>query len=365
MGTHVNSDRRLRHDWRQNRLGMFVAVITCCILPFAGTPAEQVLDASIAGPLPAVAVPGPSTAPVIAEPEPLYAEPSRVDRAGRVLARVEVNGRGPFRFIIDSGANRSAISTRLMTTLGLVPSASGGLAMHGVTGTAALPWVDIDTLRAGDIFYEPGPTPVLADEVFADADGILGVEGLRDARVEIDFRNDSVTVRHSAGQRAAHGYLVVPARLHNGGLLLVNGKVGRQRVKVILDTGAERSIGNLALFDALQNRTTRKRKTTDATVTGATPGSFEARAMVTPLITIGEVTLKDLIVTFGDLHVFNIWGLANEPALLVGMDLLGTVNAFVIDYPRREFQVLPVIDPREQRLRRRCGDNCTSVMRQR
>jgi hypothetical protein len=44
-------------------------------------------------------------------------------------------------------------------------------------------------------------------------------------------------------------------------------------------------------------------------------------------------------VTFGDFHVFKVWSLLDEPALVIGMDVLGTLSEFSIDYPRREFQL--------------------------
>lgn len=47
----------------------------------------------------------------------------------------------------------------------------------------------------------------------------------------------------------------------------------------------------------------------------------------------------DLPVTFGDLHVFQLWGLTEEPALVVGMDVLGRLERFVVDYRRHEFQM--------------------------
>ena len=146
--------------------------------------------------------------------------------------------------------------------------------------------------------------------------------------------------------------------------MLVPGKVGRVPVKVILDTGAERSMGNLSLLNALQREVVVAQRTTEATVIGATPGSVAGTAMRTPLIAIGAATLKNVIVTFGDLHVFQVWGLGGEPALVVGMDLLGKLEGFVIDYPRTEFLLRPQTDPRD-RFRRRCGDGCSSVMHDR
>ena len=83
------------------------------------------------------------------EPEPLYAVPTRRDRVGRVLAPVLVNGQGPFRFILDTGANRSVLSQRVLTAVGLALAADGpSIAVHGVTGTAVLPAVRLDVLQS-------------------------------------------------------------------------------------------------------------------------------------------------------------------------------------------------------------------------
>jgi len=47
------------------------------------------------------------------------------DAAGRAVALININGQGPFRFILDTGANRSVLSRALATHLGLAPSGKG------------------------------------------------------------------------------------------------------------------------------------------------------------------------------------------------------------------------------------------------
>jgi hypothetical protein len=49
----------------------------------------------------------------LAEPEPLFAAPTRLDRIGRVMTQVMVNGKGPVRFVIDTGASRSTLAPHL------------------------------------------------------------------------------------------------------------------------------------------------------------------------------------------------------------------------------------------------------------
>jgi hypothetical protein len=41
-------------------------------------------------------------------------------------------------------------------------------------------------------------------------------------------------------------------------------------------------------------------------------------------------------VTFGDLEVFRHWRLDAEPAILLGIDVLGTAAALMVDYRRHE-----------------------------
>ncbi len=291
--------------------------------------------------------------PVPPEPGPLYAARTTRDRIGRIVAPVEINGRGPFRFLLDTGANSSVISEATALALELVPVAGSVVNVHGVTGSATLPAVQVATLRVGELLLENQRLPVLPPAVFAGVDGILGVDALQDARIEVDFGRDRVTIRRSSGQRAPKGFLVVRAWLQNGGLLLVDGQVGRVPVKAIVDTGAERSLGNEALRAALVYGARRPHQMVATTVIGATPQIAQGLSFEAPAIDIGGARLNNLTVTFGDLHVFDIWSLLEEPAILIGMDLLGTLEQLVVDYARREFHLKPVSSG--QPILRRCG----------
>lgn len=287
----------------------------------------------------------------------LYAVPTDRDRVGRILAPIMINGQGPYRFILDTGANRSALARKLVETLSVSESSFTELEVHGVTGNATLPALEIDELRAGEISLENLSVPVLGDAVFAEADGLLGVDGLQEARIEVDFDRDTVLIRRSTGRRDRGGALLVRAEMRHGGLLLVDGKVGRVPVKALIDTGAERSLGNLALYDALAEKRRRPSETVTTTVAGATPGLATGVSLLTPTVSLGEARLRNMVVTFGDLHVFEVWGLTEEPALLVGMDLIGLLQRFVVDYPRREF-LLKSRGSRQPTVRRCGGTEC-------
>jgi predicted aspartyl protease len=301
-----------------------------------------------------------SAAALSVQPEsgPVYASRTTLDRIGRIVASVEINGRGPFRFVLDTGANRSAMSAATADALQLVPAEGDVVSVHGVTGNATLPVVEVARLQAGELVFVNQRLPVLPSAVFAGTDGILGVDCLQDARIEVDFGRDRVTIRRSSGRRAGRGFLVVPAWLQRGGLLLVEGRVGRVPVKAILDTGAERTLGNEALRAALGQKALRPHEAVPTTVIGATPQLGQALSFEAPAIDIGGARLNNLTVSFGNLHVFNVWSMLEEPALLIGMDLLGTLEQFVVDYSRREFHLKPVSS--RQPTLHRCGNECNT-----
>lgn len=283
-------------------------------------------------------VPEPLDPGELADAEPLYAAPTRADRSGRIHASVKINDLGPYRFILDTGANTSALAPRIAEEMGLHGAANTQIIVHGVTGSATLPAVRVESLQAGAVRIPATNLPVLPGPVFGGADGILGINALQKTRIEVDFENDRVSITQSTGRKPLPGYLVVPATLQKGGLLLVKGKVGKVPVNVIIDTGAERTLGNMALRTALIE-SARYDHEIDVTVLGATEDVSAGKYFRAPKISLGEADLVDLPVTFGDLHVFEVWGLADKPALLIGMDLLGMLRKFIVDYRRREFQL--------------------------
>jgi len=274
--------------------------------------------------------------------EATWAFPTELDQIGRILAPVYVNGQGPFRFVLDTGANRSVLSPRLVELLGLSLEAGISISVHGVTGNAVMPAVHVDRIEAGGLVLARDQNlPVLPPTVLAGADGILGIDGLGRARVDVDFRSDRVTIEPSQGRRAGPGMLTIQAELRHQGLLMTRARVGRLRVHAIIDTGAERSLGNLSLRRGLLLKPRKSGDNAVTTVTGATPEIGEGTSLRVPRIRVGEAELNNLIVTFGDLYVFQVWDLEDQPTLLIGMDLLGTVERLVIDYRRGEIQLKP------------------------
>ena len=68
---------------------------------------------------------------------------TKKDGSGRAVALIKVNGQGPFRFILDTGANRSVLSQALATRLGLAHS--GVDLVHSVDGAELAKLVEVES----------------------------------------------------------------------------------------------------------------------------------------------------------------------------------------------------------------------------
>src|SRR6187455_2834437 len=207
----------------------------------------------------------------LAEPEPLFAAPTRLDRIGRVMCQVMVNGKGPFRFVIDTGASRSTLAPHLAKSLGLTQPGRNVM-LNGVTGVAEVPTVVVDKLEIGALKFENQHLPVIFTSIMGNADGILGVAGFADQRIDVDFKKDRVSVLESNGKRPHYSMVTARATRNINGLMIVDVKVGRRiRAKAVIDTGAERSLGNLTLQNLMNKNRRKKREVVPAVVHGATP----------------------------------------------------------------------------------------------
>src|SRR5215469_6579689 len=271
-----------RSDWRPPRergllSGVTAEALVCrCLQGFVLTVLCVSASAQVTAPVTApAAVPAPTPTPAPAAPaaatpaqalptpaeqleevmvqttEPRYVSPTRRDRIGRIWAPVLIDGKGPYRMVLDTGANRSAITTRAAHSLGNAPAETSTI-VTGFTGTAVVPTLHVNSLEVGDLLIGPSDLPVLMD-VFGGAQGVLGFRGLENKRIYADFGHDRLEISLSHGERAKRDFLVVPLTQTTGGLLVANVWVGRVRAKAIVDTGAQGTVGNLALRDALMH----------------------------------------------------------------------------------------------------------------
>jgi len=291
---------------------------------------------------PPPAAPGQLSEVVVEAPEPQFVAPTRRDKIGRIWAPVMINGWGPFRLVLDTGASGSAVNAQVAEAIGIVPDPTKPVLLRGVSGVLAVPTIRVDSFSVGDVIVTPAILPIVVNAL-GGADGVLGTDRFTDKRVYIDFRHDLITVTNSHAIRAPPGYISVPLEHSGAGLLIVSAHVGGVPVHAIIDTGAQATIGNEAMRQSLARRRVQGMRSEVVDVTNATQ---DGESFPSPPIQLGSLQIRGARIIFGDMHIFEHWHLIKEPALLIGMDTIGLLDVFIIDYRRHELQLRTRADPR-------------------
>jgi len=301
-------------------------------MPLACLMAVSAQGASLPSSPPATAVP--------AQIGPEYAIPTSPDRIGRLVARVMIDGRGPYRFLVDSGANHTAIAASLVSRLNLKLDEDARLIVHGIAGSLQAPTVVIGRLQSGALRMRNLRLPVLNGPLMADIDGILGIDGLADSSMTADFARDRLVIAGANGG-VTGAEVSMPAHLISRHLFVIDCEVGTVPVKAIIDTGSQRTLGNPALLAALLRKYPTSAASYATSIFDATGTSQAGELHYIPSLRFGSLSMTSFYMTFGDFRVFHFWGLDRRPALILGMDVLGLFSQLTLDYRRSNFGVLP------------------------
>lgn len=270
--------------------------------------------------------------------------PLGFDTGDRMTMQVKIAGVGPYNFLIDTGSQRTIIATELARHLAL--PALPPVAIISMAGPATVSAVQLTGLRFGDHAIDQ-----LAALSIARADmgglGIIGLDSLRDKRLTMDFAKRRMEVSESrrAPMRVEDDMIVVRAKSKFGQLILVNSRVDGANVNVILDTGAEFSIGNMALFRSLKLKrlVIPPQPTMITSVTGV---DMPALLTVVRRLSVGKVSFDNVPMVFLDAAPFEQLGLGDKPAMLLGMKMLRMFDQVAIDfgYKHVDFHLAPKAD---------------------
>lgn len=318
-------------------------ILSAVLLSAAAAATESVVPPEPVVPADPVVLPSTEIVPPAdTKPEDfIYVAATQPDRIGRVMTPVFVNGVGPFAFMVDTGASSSVIGPRVARRLSLVPDTATPKLLRGITGSEVVPTVLVDNITAGGIELGRSSLPVVEPRVFADADGIFGADAFARGCLRVDFARGKLVILDRGCPRVDDPWETIRARTGFGGLIVVDAHVGSTRALGIIDTGAERSLGNPALLATLKLSKRAEKDQSKTQVYAATSQAVFGNLVTTPKVRLGGVSVGNLQVVYGDFEVFKIWGVADQPAIVLGIDVLGMTDQMMIDYKRSVMYVLP------------------------
>jgi predicted aspartyl protease len=252
--------------------------------------------------------------------------------ASRMTVNVHVNGTGPYRFVVDSGADTSVMGQRIANGLRLPMGRR--VILNSITDSQIVDRVLVEELQIGPTRVVDLEVPVLRDRDLG-AEGMLGLDALVEQRLMLDFEKRLITV--DDGRTPLPRYedtIVVTARLRKGQLILTQVSADRQKLDAVVDTGSEITIGNTLLRDKLLRRDPKLFSAIE--VTGVTGTTVTLQIARISKLKIGGVTLQDVPIAFADIPPFKVFGLDQKPSLLLGTDVMENFRKVSLDFHNRK-----------------------------
>jgi predicted aspartyl protease len=271
----------------------------------------------------------------IAEDAPAIIEQFGIDRSDRMTVQVQVNGSEAVPFIVDTGAERTVIANDLAKKLALESGPT--LTLATISGKYQVNSFFIDKLTTAAVNLEGLEAPGL-ERANLGAYGLLGIDSLEDSRVLLDFAQQKMDVlpsRRTRGKtRLENGMIVVSAKKKAGRMIISSAKIDGIKIDIILDTGAQSSMANMALRDKLRRRH-RTGEFVPVKMRSVTGSILSGEFTQLREIEVGGLTINDLPITFADNYAFTALDLQDRPSILLGMDAMKLFDRVLIDFGNR------------------------------
>jgi hypothetical protein len=250
---------------------------------------------------------------------------------------VWLNGKGPFQFLIDTGAgNMAFLSPATAEDIGL--ATAGRAPGYGFGGTVQMASGVIDRMTIGaiEIHRVIAQVPSEAAPILQAVDGLLGTGIFADARVQLDFAQARLCVLPSSDEPATgvacdiriagNMHVVAPVRLIGADAL------------AMLDTGATYPLISLAwLHTAYPKRTFHD---SPLPLIGlGTQAIGPQPASAGELVLVGRHFPQFAGMGAGDLDRTFSPGLGVQLDLVLGMTVFREMKSWTVDYPQRRMWI--------------------------
>ncbi|QJB69641.1 peptidase A2 [Parasphingorhabdus halotolerans] len=258
------------------------------------------------------------------------------DRLERMTVPVNIEGMGPFEFIIDTASQRTILSTEIAGSLEL--EIEDQVNIIALSGSTTVKTVYVPQLTLGTKSYGGLISPTFRASNIG-ADGVLGLDSLQGQRILFDFVGRKIAVEDTKEKLTSRSRreIVVTAKRRSGQLIFTEATIGGIKVSVIIDTGGEISIGNKALQRRLRMRSSSLEQTNLVDVTGK---SFPADYGLAAELLIGRARFGVIPIAFADIAPFRALKLDKKPAMFLGMNALRNFDRVAIDFANRKIYFL-------------------------
>jgi len=266
-----------------------------------------------------------------------FTVPYKISTAGHLMVDISVNGGPAQPFIIDTGANTSAIYEENIPALNLAPS-DNSVAVNGLVSTDLRP-------KLQNIVFQIGPKTFRPDQIVAlgtptldnEAIGLLGVDLL--SSYTAIFNKDALTVTFVPSQNTSSktfsGWRKITLRNRvrsypDNGLYFAQVGLKGSKIPVLIDTGSDLNIVNwpLAMLDD-EIRKYQKQIRENMQFQGAIETAPLRVQTIFFDVVLGNQTWPEVDVVVMDFDTFTTIAPVDEPFMIAGATMFnGSTFAF-------------------------------------
>lgn len=279
---------------------------------------------------------------------------------GQYIIKAHINGQGPFRFMIDTGATRTSIFETTRKALGLEIYGSRQRNISGMTSMELRPVIHIDSLSFATVKFEDHDIIVLEDwpkqEVPSETiDGILGMDVLDDLILSFKHKNQKLKIKQhgkinprSMKRWAKFNLTANPYPGKDFGLMFTNTRFGDLLIPTMFDTGADFTAVSWNIVEGGKLGKEKRRLRDEWVVQGAV-GEFKPkmRIVLDKFIVDGFLFRRQTLLIM-DFDKLPINGYGQYPMVIAGVDLLDG-HDFILDM--KEWDLYVNAPLRKQRVR--------------
>lgn len=271
--------------------------------------------------------------------------PRQVSDSGHIVVETNLNGRGPYRFIIDTGASISVVYERARVKAGIEPLPNMQVHVLGISGSGLFALGQVAEIRVGNERWLNARVALLPDAIpiTTGVDGILGVDFLSQYAL-LSSQQERVLVlfpRELVAERSYRGWDSVALRDlrvgdGNVAVLVLDMYIDTEHIPAVFDLGATESLMNRRAAGALDILVRRPRTMPDVHgVSGSTEVLAELHVW---RLRINNSIWRNRVFLVGEFPVFETLGMNRRPAAIAGVDLFGRRD-FIVDFARQRLLV--------------------------
>ncbi len=283
-------------------------------------------------------------APIVSASAPIAEIPFRIDDEGWIIVSAQVNGQGPYDFIVDSAATRTAVYQRLADQHDFQQAPQSRMRVVGLTETRYLQAWQIGAIEVGGIVMSDHVGVVLEDwsAPLVSPHGVLGLDFLGRFVVHFDTDRQIMALYGGGAFGAGKDFTAQPMPLQDfreddAPLFKTIVTFNRRDINCIVDTGSAFTIVNGRGLNAMFSGVFVDSFPRHGRRIGSRINDVFGTVETAQVVEVSRISIrpaewqKKRIVVFSA-DIFRELGVQRRPYCILGADLL-TEQSFILDFP--------------------------------